>query len=162
MSTPSFCHWYEVPPVTVNVCEPPGQMLAVAGLMEPEGAELVVITELLDAGPEQLPLKMVAVYVPAAVALCVADVAPVMSTPSFCHWYDVPPVAVSVNEPPVQIDPLDGLIVPEGAELVVITELLDAGPEQLPLKIVAVYEPAVVALYVADVAPAMSTPSFFH
>ncbi len=44
-------------------------MLAVAGLMEPEGAELVVITELLDAGPEQLPLMIVAVYVPAAVAL---------------------------------------------------------------------------------------------
>ncbi len=44
-------------------------MLAVAGLIVPEGAELVVITELLDAGPEQLPLKIVAVYVPAAVAL---------------------------------------------------------------------------------------------
>ncbi len=85
-----------------------------------------------------------------------------MSTPSFFHWYDVPPVAVSVNEPPVQIDPLAGLTDPEGAELVVITELLDAGPEQLPLMIVAVYVPAVVALYVDDVAPAMSTPSFCH
>ncbi len=69
---------------------------------------------------------------------------------------------MSVNEPPVQIDPLAGLTDPEGAELVVITELLDAGPEQLPLKMVAVYVPAAVALYVADVAPAISTPSFFH
>jgi hypothetical protein len=44
-------------------------MLADEGLMAPEGAEAAVITALLDADPEQLPLNMVAVYVPGAVAL---------------------------------------------------------------------------------------------
>ena len=45
----------------MSVIDPPEQMLPVAGLIEPEGEVLVVMTELLDAGPEQLPLNMVAV-----------------------------------------------------------------------------------------------------
>jgi hypothetical protein len=36
-------------------------MLPVAGLIEPDGEVAAVIIALLDAGPEQLPLNIVAV-----------------------------------------------------------------------------------------------------
>ena len=45
----------------MSVTDPPEQMLPVAGLIEPVGAEAAVITELFEAGPEQLPLNIVAV-----------------------------------------------------------------------------------------------------
>ncbi|MBK7291539.1 MAG: hypothetical protein IPI78_15630 [Chitinophagaceae bacterium] len=44
------------------------QIDAVAGLMVPVGVVPTVITELLDAGPLQVPLKIITVYVPASVA----------------------------------------------------------------------------------------------
>ena len=46
--------------------------------------------------------------------------------------YDVPPVAVSVCEPPGHIDARPGEIVPVGAEATVTTELFEAGPVQSP------------------------------
>ena len=45
------------------------QILPLAGLIDPEGAVLAVITALFDAGPEQVPLKIVTVYVPGDVAI---------------------------------------------------------------------------------------------
>ncbi len=68
-----------------------------------------------------------------------------MSTPSFFHWYDVPPVAVKVRKPPGQMDSLVGLILPEGLVRDTTTEF-DAGPEQVLPTIVTVYVPAAVAL----------------
>jgi hypothetical protein len=89
-------------------------------------------------------------------------VAPAIGIPSFIHWYELPPEATIVIVEPAQIFPEVGLMVPVGELPWVITALLDAGPEQLPLNIVAVYVPGAVAVYVEDVAPLMSIPSFFH
>ena len=50
-----------MPPETVSVTELPGQTEPEAGLIDPDGAELAVMTELFEAGPEQLPLNIVAV-----------------------------------------------------------------------------------------------------
>jgi hypothetical protein len=51
--------------------------------------------------------------------------------------YDVPPVAVSTSDPPSQIDPLAGDMVPVGALASVITEVFDAGPEHSPCLMIA-------------------------
>ena len=130
--------------------------------MVPVGVVPTVITELFDAGPLQVPLKIVTVYVPASVAEYVVFTAPLISIPSLYHWYDVPPVAVNNCEPPEQIDALAGFIVPVGVVPTVITELFDAGPLQLPLKIITVYVPASVAEYVVFTAPLISIPSLYH
>ena len=44
-------------------------MLALAGLIASVGDEAVVITDVLDAGPLQVPLKIITLYVPIAVAV---------------------------------------------------------------------------------------------
>jgi hypothetical protein len=44
-------------------------MVAAAGEMVPLGSGVTVTTELLEAGPLQVPEKICAVYVPAVVAL---------------------------------------------------------------------------------------------
>ena len=58
-----------MPPVAVNCCEPPEQIEALAGLIVPVGGDVIVITEVLDAGPLQVALKITTLKVPAVVAL---------------------------------------------------------------------------------------------
>jgi hypothetical protein len=107
-------------------------MVPLAGEIFPVGAVVWVITEVLSAGPLQVPCRMIAKYVPGADAVNVAPVSPAISFPLRNHVYDVPPVAVRVIEPPSQMLPVAGLIVPTGVGVTVITDVLDAGPSQLP------------------------------
>ena len=80
ITVPSLYHWYEVPPVAVNTVLLPGQMVAVAGLIDPVGALVTVMEALLDDLTLQLPLIMSAVYVPDSLAEYVEEVAPGIST----------------------------------------------------------------------------------
>ena len=48
-----------MPPVAVSICELPGQMLAVAGLIVPVGDDAAVITDVFVAGPLQVPLVII-------------------------------------------------------------------------------------------------------
>ena len=72
------------------------------------------MTEVFSAGPLQVPCLMIAKYVPGEVAFNVASVSPCISAPFKNQVYDVPPEAVSVIDPPAQILPVAGLIVPTG------------------------------------------------
>ena len=47
-----------MPPVAVSICEPPGQMPALAGLIVPVGADAAVITDVFVAGPLHVPLNI--------------------------------------------------------------------------------------------------------
>ena len=132
ISFPLRNHVYEVPPVAVNTCEPPGQMAAIAGEIVPLGAEATVTSALLDAGPSQSPWCIVAEYVPVCVTVNVAPVCPLISVPFLNQVYEVPPVAVSTVEPPAQIEAFAGEMLPVGAAAVVTVALLDAGPWQPP------------------------------
>ena len=58
-----------MPPVAVNICEPPEHIAAPAGLIVPVGDEAEVIVAVLDAGPLQVPLKIITLYVPDCVAV---------------------------------------------------------------------------------------------
>ena len=58
-----------MPPVAVNSCEPPEHIAALAGLIVPLGDEAVVIADVFEAGPLQVPLKIITLYVPACVAV---------------------------------------------------------------------------------------------
>ena len=75
---------------------------------------------------------MVTLYVPACVTSKVASVCPFISVPLRNHVYEVPPVAVSVVEPPVHIEVLAGDIDPVGAEETVTEDVFDAVPSQPP------------------------------
>ena len=44
--------------MAVNNCEPPEHMAALEGLIVPVGDEAVVITDVFDAGPLHVPLKI--------------------------------------------------------------------------------------------------------
>ena len=46
--------------------------------------------------------------------------------------YEVPPVAVSVVDPPEHIAPFAGEIFPVGADAIVTDDVFEAGPSQLP------------------------------
>jgi hypothetical protein len=118
--------------VAVSTIEPPLQIDPVAGEILPVGAVVCVMIDVLSAGPLHVPCLMIAKYVPGAVAFNVAPVSPSISFPLRNHVYDVPPVAVSVNEPPSQMLPVAGLIVPTGVGVIVITDVFDASPLQLP------------------------------
>ena len=52
---------YDVPPVAVNVVEPPGHIEADEGVIFPVGADATVTVDEFDAVPSQLPWCMVAV-----------------------------------------------------------------------------------------------------
>ena len=70
----------------------------------------------------------------------------------------MPPVAVSTTEPPWQIVPEAGEIVPVGAVANVITEVFNAGPLHVPCRMITKYVPGAVALKVASVSPSISSP----
>ena len=48
-----------MPPVAVSICELPGQMPALAGLIVPVGDDDAVITDAFDAGPLHIPLVII-------------------------------------------------------------------------------------------------------
>ena len=55
ISTPLRNQVYELPPVAVRTVDPPVQIEAVAGEMEPDGEGDTVTTELFDVVPLQSP-----------------------------------------------------------------------------------------------------------
>lgn len=129
---PFLNQMYEVPPVAVSVNVPPWHMEPVVGEIDPDGADVVVITAVFNAGPLQVPCLMITKYVPSSVTFNVALVSPAISSPFLNHVYDVPPVAVKVSEPPVQILPVEGEIVPTGSGAIETIDVLEAGPLQSP------------------------------
>ena len=102
-------HRNDVPPDAVSVDEPPIQIAGFAGVMLHTGngfTTTVVVHELL----QPLPSVTVTVYVVVTVGLTVIEavVAPVL------HRNDVPPDAVSVFEPPRQMDKLPQVMLHTG------------------------------------------------
>lgn len=58
-STPFRNQEYDVPPVAVRTREPPAQIEATEGEIDPSGEASTVISEVFDAGPLQSPWWMV-------------------------------------------------------------------------------------------------------
>src|SRR5258706_457619 len=133
----------DVPPDAVNVDEPPTQIAGFAGVMLHDGSGFTV-TVVEHELVHPLALVTVTVYVVVIVGLTVIDavVAPVLNRK------DVPPDAVSVAEPPIQITGLGQVILHTGNGFTVTTlehELVQ------PLALVTVTVYVVVTLGLTEI-----------
>jgi len=116
----------DVPPDAVSVVEPPVQIDGLLGVMLHTGTGFTTTVVEQDDVHPFTPLVTVTVYVVVTEGLTVivAVVAPVL------HRKDVPPVAVSVLEPPGQMDKLPHTILQLGG---VISWLTVTSAKQLSL-----------------------------
>ena len=71
--------------MAASSCDPPLQIVALAGVILPVGADATFIVEVFVAGPLHDPFVITTLYVPAAVALWVAAVAPPIAVPFKLH-----------------------------------------------------------------------------
>ena len=104
----------DVPPDAVSVDEPPTQSEESETLMLQTGAGFtvtVVVQELVHP----FASVTVTVYVVVEVGLTVIEAV----VAALLHTNDVPPAAVSVEEPPTQIEGLAGVMLQTGAGLIV-------------------------------------------
>jgi hypothetical protein len=128
-------------PPAQNVVAPLGVIVAVGN-----GFTVTVCDVGVDVQP--FAFVVVTVYVPDAITVIAAVVAPVD------HRYDTPPLAVSVTLPPAQsvVAPL-GVIVAVGSEFTVT--VCDAGVDVQPFAsvVVTVYVPDALTVIAAVVAP---------
>src|SRR5688572_8628245 len=122
----------------------------------------VVTSAVLEAGPLHAPPFTTTLYVPGVLTVIVAPVCPLMISPFLIHSYDVPPVAVNICVALSQSVAEAGVIVPAGVGSCVITELLEAGPLQVPFVMITLYVPGLSALNVAPDSPGMVSPFNFH
>jgi hypothetical protein len=110
----ALLHRNDVPPDAVSVEEPPTQTDGLAGVMLHVGAGLIV-TVVEHELVHPLAFVTVTVYVVVAVGLTVIEAV----VAALLHRNDVPPDAVSVEEPPTQTDGLAGVMLHVGAGLIV-------------------------------------------
>ena len=137
-------HRNDVPPEAISVDEPPTQIEESDTLMLHAGAGFTV-TVVEHELVQPLASVTVTVYVVVEVGLTVIEavVADVL------HKNDVPPDAVSVEEPPTQIDGLDGDMLHTGAGFTVtVTEHVLVQP--LALVTVTVYVVVTLGLTVIE------------
>jgi hypothetical protein len=107
-----------VPPVAVSVDEHPTQIDGLAGVMLQTGAGFIV-TVVEHELVHPLASVTVTVYVVVDVGLTVIEAV----VAALLQRNDVPPVAVSVDEPPTQTDGLAGVMLQTGAGFIVtVTE----------------------------------------
>lgn len=103
-------HRNDMPPEAVNVDEPPIQIDGLAGVMlHAGGGVTVIVTAHVLVHP--LPFATVTVYVVVEVGLTVIEA--VVS--DVLHRNDNPPDAVSVDEPPTQIEESETVMLHTGA-----------------------------------------------
>jgi hypothetical protein len=109
-------HRNEIPPVAVNETESPGQSGGTAQTMAHIGAGFTV-TVVVHVPLHPFASVTVTVYVVVEVGLTVIEavVADVL------HRNEVPPDAVSVDEPPTQIDGLEGVMLQDIGTILKIT-----------------------------------------
>ena len=102
-------HRNDVPPEAVNVDEPPIQIDGFAGVMLHVGGGFTV-TVVEHELVQPLALVTVTVYVVVEVGFTVIEAV----VAALLHRNDVPPDAVSVDEPPTQMDGLLGVMLHTG------------------------------------------------
>src|SRR5215216_4323439 len=104
----------DVPPDAVSVDEPPTQIDGLAGVMLHTGAGLIV-TVVEHELVHPLASVTVTVYVVVEGGLTVMEAV----VAALLQRNDVPPVAVSVDEPPTQMEGLDGVMLHVGGGVTV-------------------------------------------
>ena len=141
----------DIPPDAVSVAEPPMQIIGLGQVMLQDGNGFTV-TVLEQELVHPCALVTVTVYVVVTLGLTVIDavVAPVLQRK------DTPPVAVSVDEAPIQIDGFAGVMLQAGSGFTV-TVFEQELVHPCALVTVTVYVVVVVGLTVMDavVAPVL-------